>query len=283
MKIGVAFASSKLGNEIIINLLQFTDKKNIVALVRDSRKLKNPSLAVKEFNFDTYANLVKPLENINYLVFLSENNNASIFESENKMLIKACKENNIQHLVFCSENSNFTNKREHAFYLKALKNLEADLINKKLAYSIVRINRFIEDVLVSLPQDNMNALVSNIGTNGLCGYTSVSEAAFMIAKKVFHLENQAEILQISGEKVSPEKLLNYINLIFKTHYQLNLEKIDEISKAIDRGVFEVDSDFYSVSNKKHKPLLDIIKTYYELHRPLVISEFKPLKTTKTLN
>lgn len=283
MKIGVAFASSKLGNEIIINLLQFTHKRNIIALVKSPQQYLNSGLIVKEFNFDADTNLVKSLKNIDVLVFLSENKKASKFESENKILVKACKENNIQHLIFCSKISNFTNKKEHAHYLNALNKLEADLTNQKLGYSIVRINRFIDDVLELLPQNNSNAHISNIGTNGLCGYTSVSEAAFMIAKKVFHLENPAEILQISGEMVSPEKLLNYINLIFKTHYQLNLEKIDDISNAIDKGVFEVDSDFYSVSNKKHKPLLDIIKTYYELHRPLVISEFKPLKTTKTPN
>lgn len=280
MKIGVTAAESKLGEEVTTNLLQFTNKENIILITTKPQKLATSGLVVRNADFDNYSVLSNTLKDVDVLIFLSSNIGSSFIEYQNELLIKACKENNIKKIIFCSLIGNPFRKDEYSLLVNAYRSSEELLENQEIPFSVVRTSRFIESVLDELSKERLNSFVSSIGKTGLCAYTSRSEVAYILAKNAFTKENSNKTYQISGEKVSPQKLLSAINLIYKSNYQQS-DVNDAISKAIDRGDFEVNSDYYEITNKQHKPLLDIIKTYHELNRSLVVSEFKPFITTKT--
>lgn len=248
MRIGVTSCNSKLGNEIITELLQFTHKQNIIA-ISNSETNNYFDLLTRKVN---RSNISETFKGMNILILLAEED---FIKNHFNTILESCKINKVQKIILNSYIDNEIVEIKLKSYLK----------KTKIPYIIIKQNLLIEDLIDDLPLDKFNTFINNIGTNGVCRYTSIKELAFCFAKAALSKNKNFEnkTFNIGGEQIEPNDLLKTINLIYKSDYKNNYTHIGKIGKKIDNGVYNISSDFELIAEKKHKTIHDMIKTIYE--------------------
>jgi len=140
-------STGHFGGAVIEFLLQKTDAGSIAALARNESKaeeLKDKGIDVRIGDYDDYNSLVKALEGIEKLLFVS---GSDVFnrEQQHKNMVNAAKEAGVQHIIYTS----FERKTESGdgpLGIVAKAHIETDrhIKDSGLTYTILRNNLYAD-------------------------------------------------------------------------------------------------------------------------------------------
>lgn len=284
MKIGVTAASGKLGTEIINTLLEYTDPENIIGLSRIPEKAGHLDVEIRRGDYSIIDDFLESLIGVETLILISSNDHPENRIKQHRNVIMAAAHNHVSKIVYSGF---FGDTTQTAFTPIILSNrqTEVDLRNSGLEWVIGRNGLYIEPDLEYIEHYVKAGKISNSAGRGKCGYTSRKELAYAYAKMAVEDKHFYQVYNLSGYPVTQYQLTDYINDIYHLNLTYEPVSIEEflnnrkkdlgnfhgtivggIYEGINKGVFQVESDFKKVTGRPHKSMKQMIKEYRRTSR-----------------
>lgn len=190
MKIAVTGATGHLGSQVIGQLLNKTDKKNIIALAHNKKHAQDliaQNIEVREIDFQDKESLVKAFNKIDTLVYVASKT-YSVLErvKELENVLAAVNQTSISNLVAMSfiadqENNPFVMSPFYAY-------LPRRLAGTKLNYAIAKNVLYADPLVPYLPElIERHALIYPVGKQRM-SFISIEDSAEAMAEMALNQE-----------------------------------------------------------------------------------------------
>jgi len=279
--IGVTAATGRLGRAILRALLDETAPGNIVAMARDPARVEPSAIDRRKADYQDRDACTVAFEGVDTLVMIS----APVVVGTDRVglhrnVIEAARRAGVRRVIYTSVIGSGGEEGTGFAEAQAVnRQTEADLEASGLVWTVARNGLYLDLDLIHIIAANEAGVYHNNGGNGSCGYISISELGIATAKLALSDGFNNRIVNLTSENVTQADLVADANRVFGL--QVRYEPIsagqnvarfmkdpkisargEEVARmltgcfeCIERGAFDVPSDFEAVAGRPPKPLL----------------------------
>ncbi len=276
MKIAITAASGNLGSAIISELKKSFPKENIRAIARSTDKVIHTDIEICEGDYSVKAHFSKALKDTDVMLLISSMAPPEERKQHYRNVIEAAVENGVKKIVYTSITGPET---ETAFSPIVQSNRYAEKLIKEsnLNWVIGRNGLYIDPDLDYLETYTAEGEIKNCAGEGKCPYTSRKELAVAYVKLLTEEKHNGSIYNLVGEPVTQQQLVDEINKIYNLDLSYRQNDVDSfmnerrealgdllgtivggIYEAIQKGEFDVASDYHKAAGRPHKSLREMI-------------------------
>ncbi|MCL4790467.1 MAG: NAD(P)H-binding protein [Gammaproteobacteria bacterium] len=277
MKIAVSAASGRLGHAVLRALLADTGADNVVAIARSPEKVDVAGIEKRPGDYNSTDSMAAALAGIDTLVMIS----APVGDWDRVVLhrnvIAAARKAGVRKLLFTSVIGNGQEQQTWFWGAQQVnRQAEADLKASGLQWVVARNGLYLEMDLRHIIHANASGVYRNVGGAGECGYITIDELAFAIARLAQDDRHNGKTFNLVGENLSQAALVQLANEVFglKVRYEtlsdeeniallMHDEKIAVRGRDVARmltgcfqcvrnGAFNVPSDFEAAAGRPVK-------------------------------
>ena len=295
MKIAVSASSGRLGHAVLRALLADTLADNVIAIARSPEKVQVAGIATRSGDYSSLDSMATALAGIDTLVMIS----APVGDWDRVLLhrnvINAARQVGVRKILFTSVIGNGQEQDTWFWGTQQVnRQTEADLKSSGLQWVVARNGLYLEMDMRHLIHANESGVYRNVGGDGECGYITIDELAFAVARlaqsdrhngQSFNLvgpnQSQAALVQLANEVLGLK--LRYETLSDEENIALLMqdEKIAVGSKDVARmltgcfqcvrnGAFNVRSDFEAAAGRP-------VKSTRQMMAELGVGQARPVK------
>lgn len=286
MSIAVSGASGRLGSRIIDSLLAMTSgndgQRDIVALARRRDSVAQPVTEIREADYAVVDQMTGALAGVSTLIMISAPVQAGVDRVElHRNVLAAARAAGVRKVLYTSVIGNGDEAGTwYADTQQVNRTAEQDLMDSGLDWVICRNGLYLDLDLKHLRAAADSGVYSNNGGSGRCGYISISELAFAIARLARDDSMTGRTLNLIGETVTQQELVDLANRVFGM--RLVYRPIDEAAnverlmahpmiasrgievarmltgcfQCMSKGAFDVEPQFHLAAGRSAKPLAE---------------------------
>lgn len=288
MKVAVTAASGGLGNAILKYLDQDIGAGNVVAVARSPDRVDVQDIEKRCGDYQSVTELVEAFSDIDTVVMIS----APVGDWDrvimHRNVIEAAKQAGVRKIVYTSIVGN--GKEQETWFWptqQVNRQTETDLEASGLDWVIARNGLYLEKDLANIVHAKSAGLYRNIAGDGKCGYITVDELAYAIAKLAIVDRANGQLFNLVGDNLTQARLVDLANQVFDMEVRYETisddENIAELMKdpkiaargeqiakmltgcfqAVRAGAFDVTSDFERAAGRTVKPTLQMMREQRE--------------------
>ncbi|MCB1596718.1 MAG: NAD(P)H-binding protein [Gammaproteobacteria bacterium] len=277
MKTAVSAASGRLGHAVLRELLANTASGNIVAIARTPEKVLVTGIEKRSGDYNSVESMIAALAGIDTLVMISApvGNWDRVLMHRN--VIAAARRAGVRKIVFTSVIGNGQEQDTWFWGTQQVnRQTEEDLKSSGLEWVIARNGLYLEMDLRHIIHANASGVYRNVGGEGECGYITIDELAFAIARLAQSDRHNGKTFNLVGQDMSQAALVQLANEVLglKVRYEtltdeeniallMRDEKIAVRGKDVARmltgcfqcvrnGAFKVQTDFEAAAGRPVK-------------------------------
>lgn len=277
MKTAVSAASGRLGHAVLRELLANTASGNIVAIARTPEKVLVTGIEKRFGDYNSVESMIAALAGIDTLVMISApvGNWDRVLMHRN--VIAAARRAGVRKIVFTSVIGNGQEQDTWFWGTQQVnRQTEEDLKSSGLEWVIARNGLYLEMDLRHIIHANASGVYRNVGGEGECGYITIDELAFAIARLAQSDRHNGKTFNLVGQDMSQAALVQLANEVLglKVRYEtltdeeniallMRDEKIAVRGKDVARmltgcfqcvrnGAFKVQTDFEAAAGRPVK-------------------------------
>ena len=273
--IAVTAASGRLGHAVLRHLVDQVGASNTVAVARSPEKVEAGGVEVRAGDYSDAGQMRAALAGIDTVVMIS----APVVTGTDRValhrnVIAAAKAAGVRKLLFTSViGSDGEQDTLFAPNQRVNRQAEADLAASGLDWVVARNALYLELDLMHIRKAQVSGVYRNNGGDGRCGYLTIDELAFAIAKLATDDAANGRIYNLVGENLSQADLVRLACEVF--HLDVRYEPLtveeniarfmadpriaargEEVAKmltgcfqCIARGAFDVESDYADAAGR----------------------------------
>lgn len=279
MKIAVTSASGQLGSTIVKQLIKIIGKDHVIGIARTPEKAKHLGVEIRKGDYNNRPDFDKALQGVDTVLLVSGMDAPEKRIQQHRNVIEAAKLNGIQKIVYTSiigaeDNNAFSP------IVKSNRQTEKDIQASGLQWSIGRNGIYIEPDLEYIEHYIKDGEISNCAGDGKCAYTSRAELGSSYAQMLLNEQHNGQVYNLVGEAITQERLAALINQAYHTHLSYHPVSVETYAKerkealgefmgtviagiyeGIQKGVYDVRSDFEKIVNRPHQPISEMIEDF----------------------
>lgn len=243
MKIAVTAASGRLGHALLRALLQETQARHLVAVARSPEKVTVPGIETRRADYESRAAMAGALAGVDTVVMISAPVAGTDRVALHRNVIGAAREAGVRRLIYTSV---IGGGREEETWFRDTQRVnrqtEEDLKASGLRWIVARNGLYLEMDLRHIVAAQATGVYRNIAGDGRCGYISIDELAFALARLALDDRHDGRTLNLVGESLTQARLVDLANEVFGTtvRYQVitdeeNVEQLMRDEKIATRG------------------------------------------------
>lgn len=279
MKIAITSANGQLGRSIIKKAIQEFGKNNVIGLARTPEKATDLGIEIRKGDYNIPQHFIDGLKGIEVVLIISGNEHPDKRIEQHRNIINGAKAAGVRKIVYTSIAGNDSNSGFSAI-IQSNRISEADIAKSGLQYAIGRNGLYIEPDLDYIPTYLKKGEIMNSAGNGQCGYTSREELANAYLELIKNDDLNSGTYNLFGEKITQQELTDMINAAHGIDLKYHAVSIKEYEKdriaangdffgkviagiyeGINKGSYNLESDYEKVCNRPHKALKEIIEQY----------------------
>jgi NAD(P)H dehydrogenase (quinone) len=215
MKIAVSAASGRLGHAVLRALLAETPAENVVAIARSPQTVQVDGIERRSGDYNTVASMAAALAGIDTLIMISAPVGPWDRVPMHRNVISAARQAGIRKIVFTSVIGNGQEQDTWFWGTQQVnRQTEADLQSSGLAWVIARNGLYLEMDLRHIIHANASGVYRNVGGDGECGYITIDELAFAIARLAQGDQHNGKTFNLVGPNMSQAALVQLANEVF---------------------------------------------------------------------
>ena len=269
MKTAITSANGQLGSAIIKELKKHMDASEIIGISRSKKNTQALSVQTRQADYNNKESYLLALKDVEVLVLISGNDLPENRIIQHKNVINAAKEAGVRKIIYTSI---YGEACESSFdpILNSNRQTEQHIKHSGLQWIIGRNGLYLDADLDALEDYKETGYITNSAQNGKCAYTSRAELAYAYSQLILQDKHNGKILNLCGEAISQDQLARCFNEVF--HISLSYKSlsvnaylahrkkvykdyfaliISGIYDCIRQGVFNVKSDFKSITAREH--------------------------------
>ncbi len=283
MKIAVTAANGKLGSSVINELKKEIGRENVIGIVRTPEKASHLRIEVRKGDYNNREDFNSSLKGIDSVLLISGMDDPQKRILQHRNVIEAAKQNGVKKIVYTSI---IGDEEETAFspIVKSNRQTEEDVKESGLNWVIGRNGIYIEPDLEYIDTYIKEGEIRNCAGDGKCSYTSRDELAFAYTKMLLQDQHNGLTYNLGGEPISQAQLAELMNQEFNTNLKFNPVSVDEFEEerkaelgdfmgtviagiydGIEKGVYDVPSDFEKAAGRPHKSTVEMMKDWLETY------------------
>lgn len=274
MKIAVTAANGKLGCAIIKQVVAFTSKDEVVAVVRNPQKAQfladKLGVEIRKADYDKPEEFEEALKGIDTVLIVSSMADPKVRITQHRNIINAAKTCQVKKIVYTSIQG-AENNTEFSHIVQSNRQTEEDIKNSRLEYVIGRNGIYIEPDIEYINTYKKMGGIKNCAANGKCGYTTRDELAYAYTKMILEDKHQGNTYHLHGEAITQKQLAQYMSNAFNTHLeyipiskeafrQIEQKELGEflgniivgIYEGISKGALNRPSDYEKAAGRQHQ-------------------------------
>lgn len=277
MKTAVSAASGRLGHAVLRELLANTAAEDIVAIARTPDKVLVTGIEKRPGDYNSVDSMAAALAGIDTLIMIS----APVGDWDRVVLhrnvIAAARKAGVRKLLFTSVIGNGQEQQTWFWGAQQVnRQAEADLKASGLQWVVARNGLYLEMDLRHIIHANASGVYRNVGGAGECGYITIDELAFAIARLAQSDSHNGRTFNLVGPNLSQAALVQLANEVLGLNVRYETlsdeeniallmqdEKIAVRGKDVARmltgcfqcvrnGAFDVRSDFEAAAGRPVK-------------------------------
>ena len=276
--IAVTAATGRLGSATLRALKAETDPKNIIAIARRPERVSVSDVEARAGDYGEKAQMIAAFAGVDTVVMISA---PSVVGTDqialHRTVIEAAKDAGVRKIVCTSVIGN--GKEQGTWFsptLKMNRDTEQMVKSSGMEWMIARNGLYLELDLHHIIAAQHKGVYSNSGGEGLCGYISIDEIAYAMARMACTDEGSGRIYNIIGETTTQANLVALANDAFDLNVKYvpvsdaenvaRLMKDDRIAQrgepiarmlagcfqAMRQGALDVDSDYKAATGRPCK-------------------------------
>lgn len=273
--IAVTAASGRLGHAVLRHLADQVDAAQVVAVARTPATVDVAGIQVRPGDYRDEAQMQAAFAGVDTVVMIS----APVVTGTDRValhrnVIAAAKAAGVRKLLFTSVIGS-DGERDTLFgpAQQVNRQAETDIAASGLDWIIARNALYLELDLAHIRKANGAGVYRNNGGDGRCGYLTIDELAYAIAKLATDDAANGRIYNLVGENLTQTELVDLANEVFGLHVRYepltveeNIARFmadpriaargEEVAKmltgcfqCIERGAFEVESDYADAAGR----------------------------------
>ncbi|MEM9143895.1 MAG: NAD(P)H-binding protein [Bacteroidota bacterium] len=282
MKIAVTAANGQLGASSIKELINVIGKEQVVGIVRTPKKAAHLGIEVRKGDYNNREEYNAALQGIDGVLLVSGMDEPQKRIQQHRNVIEAAKWNRVRKIVYTSI---IGSTEETAFspIVQSNRQTENDVRESGLEWAIGRNGIYIEPDLDYRDTYVREGEIRNCAGHGKCGYTSRSELGLAYSQMLLHEKHNGKTYNLSGKPISQGTLADFMNRVFGTNLKFNPISVKDyeterkaalgdfigaviagIYHGIQKGFYEVPSDFEEVAGRRHTSPTEMMELYKRL-------------------
>lgn len=283
MKIAVTSASGQLGTAIVKELIREAGKENVIAIARTPGKAKHLGVEVRKGDYNHREDFDTALKGVDKLLLVSGMDEPQKRIQQHRNVIEAAKHNGVQKIGYTSI---VGDEKETAFspVVTSNRQTEEDIRASGMQWVIGRNGIYIEPDLEYIDTYIIEGGIRNCAAEGKCGYTSRNELGFAYAQMLLNDAQHGKTYNLVGEAITQQQLAVYINRVFNTNLTYTAISVKAFKKerqavlgdfigtiiagiyeGIQKGLYNVCSDFEQAAGRVHVSPLEMIRSFHQNH------------------
>ncbi len=281
MKTAVTAASGRLGHAILKVLKEEVGADNVVGIARSPEKIDTLAVEKRRGDYGSAEDFVGAFDGIDIAIMISAPVTAGTDRvAMHRNLIEGAKRAGVRKMLYTSIIGNGQEEGTKFFATQQVnRQAEHDLKNSGLEWVVARNGLYLELDLKHIIRADEVGVYQNNGGEGRCGYLTIDELAFGIAKLATDDRHNGRIYNLIGQTNTQAELVTMANQVFglNVEYQPisaedNIKRFmadetiaargEEVARmltgcfeCIAAGAFDVGSDFEMATGRPAKTTL----------------------------
>jgi len=291
-RIAVTAASGLLGRTVLAELITLSGPENVVAVVRNPETFNSSNIAVRRGNYDDETEMATALSGVDALLMIASPIVPNVDRlAQHTRVVNAARAAGVRKIVYTSViGGEATSEMLYRPTQQVGRATEALVKDSGMTWVIARNGLYVDLDLRHIRRAAAgDGIYRNNAGTGRCGYISVAELGVALATLMSTDQCTNETVNLTSENLTQTELVGNANDVFgsrvsyeKISIQQCLDKFHAMPdyvkrgeelitmlvgcfECIDRGLFEVSSDFEYVVGRPAKSIREQLEDIRDRH------------------